>query len=228
MEPVFRPVSADNVWIVEPARPRWPVDDVDPRVSVTVWPLITLLLILDCVLGAVSGAVLLGVCAGAGASAGIQAAVGTLGGLAVWIASWLRTSIRFTADELVVTMLLRPRRIAWARVSSVTFVDSYTDDDRPHRTPPARRVQVRYRRDLSTPTGPVPTTLGEYRPWARMHYRTLTLPLAFPPPGRSADPGRDSVCLPPRAPRTWFGRHASRRQQVVRHEFAARGYALPS
>jgi len=85
----------------------------------------------------------------------------------------------------------------------------------------SRRVHVSYRRDPSTPTGPVPATLGEFRPWTRRHFRTVSLPLAFPPPVDSSD------SRPPRAPRTWFGRHADRQRQIIRREFAARGYTLP-
>jgi hypothetical protein len=187
---------------------------------VTVWPLFTFLLNFDGLLGLLSGAVLLGICSFAGAAAGVQVAVGVLAGAAVWIASWLRTSIQFTRDDLVVTVLLWPRRIPWARVSSVTFVSAHEDDARPAQVT-ARRVHVSYRRDLSAPTGPVPTTLGEYRPWARLHFRTLTLPLAFPPAVGAVDSG------PARAPRTWFGRHADRQRQLIRREFAGRGYSLP-
>jgi hypothetical protein len=187
---------------------------------VTVWPLFTFLLNFDGLLGLLSGAALLGICGFAGAPAGVQVAVGVLAGAAVWIASWLRTSIQFTRDDLVVTVLLRPRRIPWARVSSVGFVDAYEDDAHPAQTT-ARRVHVSYRRELSTPTGPVPATLGEYRPWARIHFRTLTLPLAFPPAVGSSD----SPSL--RAPSTRFGRHADRQRQIIRREFAARGYTLP-
>ena len=134
---------------------------------------------------------------------------------------WPLFTIKFGVDDLAVTVLLWRRRVSWARVSSVTFVDTYADDDaRPPRVT-VRRIQVRYRRDLSTPTGPVPATLGEYRPWARMHYRSLTLPLTFRP---AVDP---SDSQPARAPRTWFGRHAERQRQIIRREFAARGFALP-
>ena len=180
----------------------------------------TYLLNFDGILGLFSGSVLLGICGIAGAPAAVQVAVGLLAGAAVWVASWLRTSIQFAADDLVVTVLLRPRRISWARVSSVTFVDTYEDDARASQAT-ARRIHVRYRRDLTIPTGPVPTTLGEYRPWARTHFRELTLPLAFRPAADPLDSG------PARAPRTWFGRHAERQRQVIRREFAARGFSLP-
>ena len=84
-----------------------------------------------------------------------------------------------------------------------------------------RRLDVRYRRDPSTPTGPVPTIFGEYRAWARIHFRTLSLPLTFPPTAGSID------SYMARTPRTWIGRHASRQRQIIRRELAARGYPLP-
>ena len=74
---------------------------------VTVWPLFTYLLIFDWLFGFVTGMVLFVICNLAGAPTGVQAA-GMLVGAVVWIATWLRTSIQFTADDLVVTMLLRP------------------------------------------------------------------------------------------------------------------------
>jgi hypothetical protein len=116
--------------------------------------------------------------------------------------------------------LLWPRRVPWARVSSVTFSNLHEDDARPVEVT-SRRVHVSYRRDPSTPAGPVPATLGEFRPSARRHFRTVSLPLAFPPPADSSD------SRPPRGPRTWFGRHADRQRQIIRLEFAAQGYPLP-
>jgi hypothetical protein len=211
---------------VEPVRPRPPagdigdIGDVAPRTTVTVRPLFTYLLNFDGLLGLFAGAILLGVCGFAGAPAGVQVTVGLVSFVAIWIASWLRTAIRFTTDDIVVTMLLWPFRARWARVSSVTFHDEHHDDARPAEVT-SRRVSVRYRRDLSTPTGPVPATLGEFRPWDRRHFRTLSLPLAFPPP---ADPlGSGSA----RTRKTWFGRHADRQRQTIREEFAAHGYPLP-
>jgi hypothetical protein len=206
--------------MVETDQPRRPAGDVARRTTVTVWPLFTVLLNFDAILGLLSGTALLGVCNLAGAPAGVQVAVWVVCGAAVGVASWLRTSIRFCADDLVVTMLLWPRRVPWARASSVTFSDQYEDDARPVEAT-SRRVHVSYRRDPSTPTGPVPATLGEFRPWARLHFRTVRLPLAFPPPADSA------ASRPSRAPRTWFGRHADRQRQIIRREFDARGYPLP-
>jgi hypothetical protein len=206
--------------MVETDQPPRSAGDVDRRTGVTVWPLFTALLNFDAILGFLSGAVLLGVCNLAGAPASVQVAVWVVFGAGVWITSWLRTSVRFTTDALVVTVLLWPRRVPWERVSSVTFGHLHEDDARPAEVA-SRRVHVSYRRDLSTPTGPVPTTLGEFRPWARLHFRTLSLPLSFPPPADAAD------SRPTRGPRTWFGRHAERQRQIIRREFAARGYSLP-
>jgi hypothetical protein len=84
-----------------------------------------------------------------------------------------------------------------------------------------RRLEIRYRRDASTSAGPVPTVFSEYGAWARIHVRTLSLPLTFPPAAGSVDSYRVS------APRTWMGRHANRQRQVIRREFAARGYPFP-
>jgi hypothetical protein len=66
----------------------------------------------------------------------------------------------------------------------------------------------------------MPTVFGQYREWARRHFRTLNLPILFPP-------SRDELDYIPRAPRTWFGRRANRQREAIRAEFAARGYSLP-
>jgi hypothetical protein len=65
------------------------------------------------------------------------------------------------------------------------------------------------------------TVFGEYRAWARIHFRTLSLPLTFPPAVGSTD------SYMARTPRTWIGRHANRQRQIIRRELAARGYSLP-
>jgi hypothetical protein len=174
---------------MEPVLPRRPVDDVKPRAAVSVRPIFTYLLIFDWLFGFV-----------------------------VWVASWLRTSIQFTADDLVVTMLLWPRRIPWTHVVGVTLLDmGDSDSDRVTH----RRLDIRYRRDPATPTGPVPTVFGEYRAWARIHFLSLSLPLTFPPAADSMD------SYLARTPRTWIGRHANRQRQIIRREWPARGYPLP-
>lgn len=185
----------------------------------TVWPLFTYLLNFDGLLGFLTGAALFGICNLAGAPVGVQT-VGALTGGVVWIASWLRTSIKFTADDLVVTMLLRPCRIPWARVERVTMLGMCEDDADSDRVT-RRRLEIRYRRDASTSADPVPAVFSEYRAWAQIHVRTLSLPLTFPPAADSMDSNAA------RAPRTWMGRHANRQREVIRREFAARGYSFP-
>ena len=66
-----------------------------------------------------------------------------------------------------------------------------------------------------------PVTVGSWsacRP-AR-HYRSLNLPVLFPP-------SPDELDYIPRQPRTWLGRYAGRQREIIRAEFAARGYPLP-
>jgi hypothetical protein len=100
------------------------------------------------------------------------------------------------------------------------MLDMFEDDAHSDRAT-RRRLQIRYRRDASTSADPVPTVFSEYRAWARIHVRTLSLPLTFPPAADFVDSD------PARAPRTWMGRHANRQRQVIRREFAARGFPLP-
>ena len=83
---------------VEPAPPQRSMDDVRPRVTVTLWPLLTYLVIFDWLLGFVSGMVLFLIGNLAGAPKAVQAAA-MLAGIVVWIGSWRRTSIEFTAGE---------------------------------------------------------------------------------------------------------------------------------
>jgi hypothetical protein len=140
-------------------------------------------------------------------------------GAVLAVASWLRTSIQFTASDLAVTMLLWPRRIPWAHVDSVTLQDNY-DSDTGDVT--YRRVLIRYRRDPGSPLPPMPTVFGEYRIWARTHFRQVSLPLFFPVSAGQSTPGAG-----PRKPRTWIGRRADRQREIIREEFAVRGYPLP-
>jgi hypothetical protein len=69
------------------------------------------------------------------------------------------------------------------------------------------------------PAEPMPTVFGQWRAWDRRHFRTLNLPILFPP-------GLDELDYVPRQPRTWFGRRAERQRAAIRAEFAARGYSL--
>ena len=83
-----------------------------------------------------------------------------------------------------------------------------------------RRVDVRYRRDAEPPVEPMPTVFGEWRIWNRTYFRSLTLPVFFPPP-------TDPFGYVPREPRTWLGRYTNRQRVTIRAEFAARGHELP-
>jgi 3'-phosphoadenosine 5'-phosphosulfate sulfotransferase len=49
--------------------------------------------------------------------------------------------------------------------------------------------------------GPVPTRLGQHGAWEREHFRTVTLPVF------------------------WVGRRTERQREMIRKEFAARGYS---
>ena len=146
--------------------------------------------------------------------------VATLAGAAVAVTSWLRTSIQFTADDLAFTMLLWPRRIPWADVRRVTLQDNYDSDADPEEVT-HRRVLIRYRRDPGSLVPPVPSVFGEFRIWERTHFRLMSLPLFFRVPGDqfTSDGG-------PRRPLTWIGRRSDRQREIIREEFAARGYLL--
>ncbi len=133
--------------------------------------------------------------------------------VALWAAFWLRTSIRFTEHDIAVTMWLRPSRVRWEQVSSVSFGDIY---DHELEETVRRKIQVRYPRHPEQPVPPVPAKLGDALQWSRTNFRTLPIPLSYPLPGKE-----------PTAPRTWLGRSMQRKRQIVRQEFAARGYSLP-
>jgi hypothetical protein len=106
-------------------------------------------------------------------------------------------------------------------VRSVTLQDNYDSDADPEEVT-HRRVLVRYRRDPGSPLPPMPTVFGEYRIWARTHFRQVSLPLFFRAPADDLIPGAGL-----RQPRTWIGRRADRQREIIREEFAARGYPLP-
>jgi hypothetical protein len=202
--------------IVEPVLPPRPTSDVRPRSAVTLWPLLTYLLIFDWLFGFVVWIVLFLIFNLTGLPAAVQA-LSLVAGAAVWIGSWLRTSIRFTADDLVVISMLRPRSVPWSRVAGVSLSDM-ADDDTGRVT--GRRLSVRYRRDAEPPAEPMPTVSGEWRAWDRRHFRTMSLPVLFPP-------SLDEIDYIPSEPRTWIGRRGNRQREIIRAEFAARGYSLP-
>jgi hypothetical protein len=207
-----------KVWIVDPVLSGNPVDDIAPRAPVTLRPLVTYLIIFDVTIGFITGMALLAICGALGAPAGVLVAALLIGAV-VAVASWLRTSIHFTASDLAVTMLLSPRRIPWVHVHGVTLQDIH-DSDSDEVT--HRRAVTRYRRDPGSPLPPMPTVFGEYRTWARTHFRTVSLPLFFPASAGQPTPGAG-----PRQPRTWIRRRADRQREIIREEFAARGYPLP-
>ena len=120
-------------------------------------------------------------------------------------------------DELMVTRLIAPHYVPWYQVTGVSLYDMWdSDTDRVTN----RRVDIRYRRDAEPPVEPMPTVFGEWRIWNRTYFRSLALPVLFPP-------GLDEIDYVPREPRTWLGRYTSRQRQTIRAEFAARGYELP-
>jgi hypothetical protein len=84
-----------------------------------------------------------------------------------------------------------------------------------------RRVLIRYRRDPGSLLPPVPTVFDEYRIWARTHFSLVSLPLLFRVPEDRFTPGTG-----PQRQRTWIGRRADRQREIIREEFAARGYPL--
>ena len=115
---------------------------------------------------------LLAICGALGAPAGVLVAALLIGAV-VAAAAWLRTSIQFTASDLAVTMLLRPRRITWVHVHGVTLQDIH-DSDSDEVT--HQRAVIHYRRDPGSPLPPMPTVFGEYRTWARTHPANKRVP----------------------------------------------------
>jgi hypothetical protein len=164
--------------IVDPVLSGHPVQDIAPRAAVTLRPLVTYLIIFDLTLGFLTAWVLLLICGLLGVLTAVLVMAAALAGVVVAVTSWLRTSIQFTADHLAFTMLLWPRRIPWASVYRVTMQDNYDSDADPEEVT-HRRVLIRYRRDPGSPLPPVPDVFGEYRIWARTHFRQMSLPLFF-------------------------------------------------
>jgi hypothetical protein len=141
----------------------------------------------------------------------------TLVGTAVlWAVLLLRPSVRFAPEELVVTLTFSRHRIAWAAIRDLTL-DEITDSDSD--TVNHRLIRIRYLRDPGNPLPPMPARFGDYRQWNRAHFRTISLPLAFPPP----QPDRLS-----RTERnTRLRRRVKRQRETILRELAARGYHLP-
>jgi hypothetical protein len=143
-------------------------------------------------------------------------AIAVLGTAALWFALSVRPAIGFTTDALIVESMFARRRVAWSAISSVTFED-VTDSDTDEVL--HRLIVVRYRRYPDQPLPDMPTRFGDFREWSRAHFRTVRLPLPFPPQQASDDARRDS-----RASR--LARHRDRMRAIVLRELGARGYDL--
>ena len=143
-----------------------------------------------------------------------------LGGTAVvWAALVLRPSVRFTADALVVGLTFNRRRIAWADIQGVAF-DKVLDDEQD--TVLRQVISVRYRRDPGVDLPPAPARLADYRVWNRAHFRTVKVPLSFPP-----SPADRWPPVPDEPATSRLGRRRERQRAIILREFAARGYPLP-
>ena len=143
-----------------------------------------------------------------------------LGGTAVvWAALVLRPSVRFTADALIVGLTFKRRRIAWADIQSVAF-DRILDDEQD--TVLRQVIRVRYRRDPGADLPPAPSRLAELRVWNRAHFRTVEVPLSFPPSTADRWPP-----VPDEPATSRLGRRRERQRATILREFAARGYVLP-
>jgi hypothetical protein len=159
---------------VNSAVPSPPIDANSAPASVTVWPLITYLIVFDFVIGFSAGIIVLVICGLLGAPGGVTATAALLAGAAVWLASWLRTSIRFTPSDLVTTKLLRSHRIPWADVIRVSLQDMHEHDTD---EVTQRRLDIGYRRETRVghvalplffpPLDCSPGTGGSRRGWAR-------------------------------------------------------------
>lgn len=142
------------------------------------------------------------------------------GGTAVvWAALALRPSVRFTADALVIHLMFTRRRVAWADVQSVAF-DKVLDDDQD--TVLRQVISVRYRRDPGTDLPPSPTRLADYRVWNRAHFRTVKVPLSFPP-----SPADRWPPVPEEPATSRLARRRERQRETILREFAAHGFPLP-
>jgi hypothetical protein len=172
-------------------------------------------------LGFFSGLVLAGVLVGIGVPFGpalgtawnlVFAAIWLGGGAVLAALSWRVTSLRFEADQLVITRPTgRRRRIPWEHVHSVQAHTS-TDEDGDVR---ARWLSLTVRRnpDVPVPPLPDPLTLGAFREWHRAYLRDVPLGV--------------SLARRPVDARTRFGRLRHQTRQVVYRELTARGFEVP-
>jgi len=191
------------------------VGEARPPATVTLRPLFTYLIIFDALLGFLTWMFLFLILNLSGAPKGWQL-IGLPAGVVAGVWFWWRNAIEFTDRDMAVTMFFRPHRVPWSRVAGVSFSD-ITDDDN---EVTGRRLTVRYHRAAEPPSEPMPAVFGQWREWNRRHFRSLTLPVQFPP-------SLTEIGYVPRAPRTWHGRHGHAQRAVILAEFAARGYPLP-
>lgn len=143
-------------------------------------------------------------------------AIAIVGTTVIWLVLSLRPSIGFTADALIIDSMTGRRRIPWTAVRSITF-DEVNDSDTDEVV--YRMIAVRYRRDPDQPLPDMPELLGEIWQWNKAHFRTVRLPLPFPPPDAGAA-RRDK-------PASRLARRRDRMRAIVLQELAARGYDLP-
>lgn len=173
----------------------------------TLRPIFTYLMIFDALLGFLTWMFLFLVLKLSGVPESWQL-ISLPAGLVAGIWLWLRNAIQFTDHDVSVTVFFGPHRIPWSRVTSVSLYD-IADDGTERVT--GRRVTVRYHRGAEPPAEPMPTVFGEYRAWGRRHFRTLNLPILFPPSRDELDyipreaAGRDgnglaASCQRPRPP----------------------------
>lgn len=142
-------------------------------------------------------------------------AIAVLGTAALWLLLSLRPSVSLTPDALIVESMLGRRRIPWSTIRSIEF-DDVTDSDTDavvHRV-----IAVRYRRDPDQPLPDMPTRLSEFREWNKAHFRTVRLPLPFPPP-QPDDARRDK-------PTSRLARRRDRMRAILLRELAAHGHDL--
>jgi hypothetical protein len=95
---------------------------------VTVRVIFSYLVVFDALAGFLVALALFAVTAALGAPGAAYWAVLVGGTLVFWVPLWLRTRVQFTADELIVVLLLRAHRIPWPSVRSVTFSDAEDHD----------------------------------------------------------------------------------------------------
>jgi hypothetical protein len=175
-------------------------------------------LVAGTVLGFFGGLVLAGLVVGIGVPVGpalgdwwnlVFAGV-WLGGSALLAAlSWRITTLRFEADQFVVT---RPtgwrRRIPWEHVQSVRAENSTNEDG----DVTMGWLTLEVLRNPDVPVPDMPTVIGEFRTWQRQHFRTVRL--GVPLPAKQVDA------------RGRFARMRLRTRQQVLQELESRGLTL--